>query len=96
MKFIIEDERHADQQGEYRDFDHALSELKRRAGIPWDLPPNKAPCGGWEACGRVYEIVEYDDSETPWKELRRTQVLTVSASAVTWWVADTDISNGLS
>jgi hypothetical protein len=95
VKFIIDDERHAERQGEYQDFDQALAELKRRAKIPWNQPPNVAPCTGWRTCGRMYEVVEYDDSETPWKQLRRTLVLEVSASGVKWAVATTDISNGL-
>ena len=77
------------------DFEQASTELKRRAKIPWDEPPNVAPCNGWRACGRAYEVVEYDDSETPWKELSRTLVLEVSASGVKWAVATTDISNRL-
>ena len=84
MKFVIDDEWHAEPQGEYQDFDQALAELKRRAEIPWDQPPNVAPCTGWRECGRAYEVVEYDDSETPWKALRRTAVLEVSASGVKW------------
>ena len=95
VKFIIEDERHAERQGEFQDFDQALAELRHRANIPWDQPPNVAPCTGWRTCGRVYEVIAYDDSQTPWKELSRTLVLRVTASEVTWAVATTDISNGL-
>ena len=65
MKFIIDDDRHAERQGEYQDFDQAFAELKRRAKIPWDQPPNVAPCAGWRACGRVYEVVESKRSERP-------------------------------
>jgi hypothetical protein len=93
MKFIIDDDLHAEPQGEYQNFDQTFAELKRRARIPWDEPPNVAPCTAWRTCGRVYEVVEYDDSQTPWKELRRTLVLEVSASGVKWTVATTDISN---
>jgi hypothetical protein len=38
----------------------------------------------WATCGREYAVVEYDDSHSPWKELRRVSVLQVSASGVEW------------
>jgi hypothetical protein len=46
--------------------------------------PNVAPCTSWRTCGRLYEIVEYDDSERPWKELGRTQVLEINALGLRW------------
>lgn len=77
----IEDERHAEpQDGRYSSFDEAMAELKRRADLPWDEPPNVAPCASWKSCGRNYEIVEYDTSARPWKELRRVPVLEISAT----------------
>lgn len=36
--FVIGDEIHAEQSGEYSSFDEALDELRRRADIPWDQP----------------------------------------------------------
>jgi hypothetical protein len=43
--FIIEDEQHAEpQSGEFESIADALAELKRRAMLPWDQPPNVAPC----------------------------------------------------
>jgi len=44
--FIIEDELHAEQQGEFPNKELAIAELKRRAHIAWDQRPNIAPCGG--------------------------------------------------
>jgi hypothetical protein len=82
--FVIEDERHAEPQGEYSSFEQAIAELKRRANIPWDQDPNRAPCTSWLTCGRTYEVIEYDDSHSPWKELRRVAMLEVSASGVKW------------
>lgn len=82
--FVIEDERHAEPQGQFASFDQALAELKDRAAIPWDQRPNVAPCTNWCNCGRTYEIIEYDDSRLPWKELRRVAVLDVSASGIKW------------
>ena len=83
-KVIIDDERHAEPQGEFPDVAQAIAELKRRAQIPWNRSPNIAPCTNWRNCGRAYEVIEYDDSERPWKELSRTLVLEVSASGVRW------------
>lgn len=82
--FVIEDESHAEPQGEFTSLGLALEELRRRAAIPWDQPPNVAPCVSWETCGRRYEVIEYDQSQVPWKELRRIFVLEVSAAGVEW------------
>src|SRR4051812_41266344 len=78
VMFIIEDEIHAEQHGEYASFDQALAELRRRASMPWDQPPNAAPCMSWRTCGRKYMVIEYDASRQPWKELRREPVLSIS------------------
>ena len=82
--FVIGDERHAERQGEFKTFDEAVSELRRRSELPWDDQPNVAPCMSWRTCGRSYEVIEFDDSRRPWTELRRVPVLDVSASGVTW------------
>jgi hypothetical protein len=82
--FVIEDEIHAEHHGQFSSFDEALAELRRRATIPWHEPPNMAPCMSWRTCERAYLILEFDDSSTPWKELRRVPVLNVSASGVKW------------
>ena len=39
---------------------------------------------GWRNCGRSYEVAEYDDSYTPWTELRRVKVLDISADGPVW------------
>jgi len=82
--FVIEDEIHAEWKGQYGSFEEALGELKRRATIPWNEPPNLAPCMSWMTCEREYVIIEYDESGVPWKELRRVPVLEVSASGLIW------------
>ena len=83
--YVIEDERHAEpQDGEFSTLGEAIAELHRRASIPWKEPPNVAPCTSWETCGRNYEIVEYDASVTPWKEVQRIAALEVSASGAKW------------
>ena len=82
--FVIEDELHAESQGECGDFNSALVELRRRALIAWDQSPNVAPCTSWRTCGRNYDIVEYDDAQSPWQEIRRIRALEISANGVKW------------
>jgi hypothetical protein len=82
--FIVEDELHAEPQGEFTDMDGAIAELRRRAQIPWDRDPNRAPCTSWRTCGRAYEVIEYDDSGSSRKEVRRVRVLEIAASGVRW------------
>lgn len=82
--FVIEDEVHAEHHGHFGSFHEALAELRRRAKVPWNEAPNVAPCMSWSTCEREYVILEFDDSSTPWKELRRVPVLNVSASGVKW------------
>jgi hypothetical protein len=83
-KFVIEDESHDEPQGEFATAGDALAELRRRAEIPWDHDPNRAPCQSWQTCGRRYELVEFDDRDTPRKELRRELVLEISADGIEW------------
>lgn len=83
--FKLEDDRHAEPQvGEFATFDDAVAELRRRAQLPWDQQPNVAPCANWRNCGRSYEVIEYDESVRPWKELSRTLVLEVDAQGARW------------
>ncbi|HEV2473890.1 MAG TPA: hypothetical protein VGS41_14540 [Chthonomonadales bacterium] len=80
----IEDEIHAEQDGPFDTFEDAVAELRRRAVIAWDMFPNQAPCTAWRTCGRDYHLLEFDDSEAPWKLLRSVPVLSVSAKGVEW------------
>ena len=83
--FKIEDERHAEHQpGEFISLAAAAAELRRLSELPWDQAPNVAPCTNWRNCGRTYEVVEYDVSATPWKELSRVTALEVRAVGVKW------------
>lgn len=43
-RFVIEDDFHAEQSGEFATEHEALAELRRRAELPWDKEPNQAPC----------------------------------------------------
>ncbi len=83
--FIIEDEWHAEwQDGQFSSLEEAVAELRRRADLAWDEPPNQAPCDGWETCGRKYQIIEYDDSASPWAAIRRLPALEVTAGGTRW------------
>jgi hypothetical protein len=65
---------------------HKKALMLGRAEIPWNKEPNRCPCTNWENCSRNYEIIEYDDSGTPWKELNLVSVLTVSAKGIKWHI----------
>ena len=83
-RFEIEDELHAEPVGEFATRHDALAELQRRAAISWDIEPNQAPCQNWRNCGRKYELIEFDETIFPRKELNRELVLEVSAEGVEW------------
>jgi hypothetical protein len=83
--FIIEDDFHTEFIGEkFNTFDSAILELQRISTIPFSSPPNTPPCVDWQNCQRDYQIVEYDDTQTPWKLIAKTQVLHISASKIMW------------
>jgi hypothetical protein len=86
--FIIEDDLHAEpQDGRFASFEEAFGELSRRATLPWDESPNVAPCSVWKECGRIYQIIEYDDSTLPWGQVSCVRVMKISAEGVKWLVA---------
>jgi hypothetical protein len=92
--FVIEDERHAEvQDGKFSTREEAISELENRAKIAWDEHPNVAPCTNWSQCGRSYELIEYDDSTSPWTELSQRLMLEISKEGVRWYLPDSAISN---
>ncbi|CAN5612440.1 hypothetical protein BH10PSE14_BH10PSE14_08680 [soil metagenome] len=82
--FVIYDELHAEHVGEFATREEALAELRRLASVPWDQAPNVAPCMSWRTCGRQYELVEYDDTGTPWRTLSQEPALEVSQTEVKW------------
>jgi len=88
---IIEDEFHAEGQGSYSSVQDAFEELTRRAALPWDQPPNRCPCTSWRTCHRDYHILEYDDSSTPWMQLRQLGYLEISSKGSLW---SGDLANG--
>ena len=84
--FMIEDEAHAEQLGEHDDRAAAISRLHQLSELPWDQPPNVAPCRSWQTCGRRYELVEYDTATTPWRLLTCTPAMNISAGGVEWLI----------
>jgi len=91
MVVTIEDELHAESQGEYPSVEAAFRELIQRAQLPWDKAPNQCPCANWRTCGRRYEILVFDDSVSPWRPLLRLGILSVSGKGVEW---SADFSDG--
>lgn len=82
--YVIEDEWHGEHCGDFESFDAAVSELKRRAKLPWDTEPNVAPCQDWRTCGRSYAIVEYDPRSESGRVLSRTQMFEMDSKGVRW------------
>ncbi|HYC99972.1 MAG TPA: hypothetical protein VEB22_01995 [Phycisphaerales bacterium] len=80
----IEDDIHCELDGPYPTVDEAVAELRRRATIAWDAPPNQAPCTSWKTCGREYYVVEYRGEGDSAEVLRRLHVLGISAKGVVW------------
>lgn len=80
MKYIIEDEFHAEHilNKEFDSFQDALNEIKSYSKIPWDLAPNKCPCQSWESCHRDYIIIPIEKPEDS------TLILTVSSKHKIW------------
>lgn len=84
--FVVEDQSHAEAIGEFPTLQEAWDELLRLSAIPWDATPNLAPCQSWEACGRDYEIIEYDIAGETWTLVQRYAGMEVSAAGVAWGV----------
>lgn len=83
-RFVIEDDLHAELMSKHSTFTEVLTELYRLSCIPWDQAPHKAPCTHQQSCGRKYEIVEYDISFQPWKELKRTRAFEINVDGILW------------
>lgn len=84
IKYVIEDESHAELHGEYSSYEDAVAELQKIRNIPYGQAPNICPCTSSTTCRRNYEIVKFDTTVAPWKELERTRVLEVSAKQTLW------------
>ena len=85
IKFSIEDEVHAEWQGDFLSFEAAMEELVRRAKLAWDQPPNRCPCSGWKTCERIYTITEFEVGDSQLKVINESEVLTVSSKGAVWF-----------
>jgi hypothetical protein len=83
-RYVVADEQHDEQIAEFGTVAEAWSEIKRLASVPFGQEPNQPPCANWRNCRRNYEIVEFDDTQTPWRELQRISALEVSAQQTKW------------
>ena len=93
IRFVIEDDFHAEPMGDpLGSLGDAIAELRRLANLPSDEPPNRAPCVGWDACGRDYWIIEYDVVPAPWRGLRRLFVMRVGIKGANWVVPADEIA----
>lgn len=84
IKFSVEDEVHAEWQGDFSTFEGAMEELVHRAKLAWNQAPNRCPCTGWKTCERVYTITEFDVSDSQLKVINECEVLTISSKGVVW------------
>jgi hypothetical protein len=84
--FIVEDDMHAEQQGIFETYIDALNEVKTFAKIPWGEEPNNPPCSAGKKCHRLYQIIEYNISTSPWTEVNRQEVLDISAEKKEWLI----------
>jgi hypothetical protein len=82
--FVIEDETHSEPGLEFASRELAMEELKRLAKLPWNEPPNQAPCSSWETCGRRYCLVEYDTNGAQWRQLSFVPMLELSRYGAQW------------
>ena len=81
---MLHDELHDESAGSFDSLGSAIGEARRLASIPWDAEPNVAPCANWRNYGRAYEVVEYNDSALPWRELMVLPVFSITADGVRW------------
>ena len=82
--FVVSDELHDETAGEFSSLQDAIEKVRHLAAIAWDHEPNRAPCTSWRTCGRNYEIVEFDDSTRPWREMRRLRAVEIDAAGIRW------------
>ena len=82
--YVIQDQIHCEDVGDFDTREAAMAELVRLAGVPWGVAPNRPPCMSSATCERNYELIEYDTAPTPWRALSRQHVLQVSAKGSIW------------
>ena len=81
---VIEDAVHAEHEGNFVSFEEAVAELRRRAAIPWEQPPNRPPCASWRKCRREFHVLEYEYGHASWNLLRQVIVVKLWAEGAEW------------
>jgi hypothetical protein len=84
VTFELRDDLHDETQGHFGSRNEAIAEAARLAALPWNQPPNLAPCASWESCGRNYEVVEFDTSGESRSVLGVTPVVSIDRDGVRW------------
>ena len=93
IRFVIEDDFHAEAMGEpFGNVRDAVAELLRLGELPWDSVPNRAPCVGWDACGRDYWLIEYE-GDASWRRRRGLFVMRMGAGGAHWIVPSSEIES---
>ena len=90
--FVIEDENHSEQLGEYVTFEEALIRLQEWSKVAWDAPPKRAPCTSWKTCGRSYWIVEYKDEPGSTEPPPSHFIFEISATGIQWGQMELDLT----
>ncbi len=78
---VIQDVRHGEIMGQYKNWDIAVAKLQGLARLPWSAAVHRCACLNWKECKREYEVVEFADAED-YKEIRRLGTLVVSQTGV--------------
>jgi hypothetical protein len=85
-EFWLHDYLHDEGLGPFRTREEAIAEAVRVAAIPWNEPPNLAPCVDWETCGRDYAVVEVDASTDPPLDMDAPLVVRIDRNGARWMI----------
>jgi hypothetical protein len=84
VTFELRDDLYDEIQGEFQTFSEAVAQACRLAAIPWDAPPNPAPCTSRANCSRNDEIVEQLASDGARQVVDHTSILENGAAGAHW------------
>ena len=78
---VVEDDFHAEQMGRFDTRAAADALLAELRADPRSVR-NRPPCTNGVACRRVYQMLEYDDSTTPWTLLGSTPAFEIEQGEI--------------
>ena len=81
--FSVYDEAHCEYHGHFATRQEAVDAIISYTQLPWDSPPNRAPCRQWRTCKRNYEIHEWAD-RVHGERLSVRTICRVDSDGVTW------------